>query len=231
MDLVLCDPPIRSAEGKGNPHAFIMATLREWDSEKRSWAPKTRKEYYVRNKDGCEAFMSPPELDARKADGWAKVFQYHGLEGVFTEEEARRVGLGPEDRISRSIKMNDWGSVERFMVWREAWTDEQNAFLRTFYEKEGVPEGSRSYVHRSYEERGVDRVPQQHLGATVARIEQRERERCEQEGREYTPVTEIAQFNVIAAEANRLGEEMQKLALERARLSAIEAGQGTLSES
>lgn len=223
-DWAVHDPVDEITGERRNPHAHVMVTMRAWDCERDDWAPKARKEYLVRDREGREEYMSPSALKERADEGWEKVFSYKKGAGELTRSQAAERGLGDKDRTSRSpldrkVDANDWNTVERFNGWREDWSRTQNEHLERHYEREMVREEERIYVdHRSYEEQGrSDLTPTRHMGPKVAAIERDEMKRCAREGREYEPVTDVARENAEIRERNRIAEQMRTLAVERVR--------------
>lgn len=72
-----------------------------------------------------------------------------------------RDGFGPKAR-----EWEKWHDSTLLRQWREQWANIQN---RTFERK-----GLDAHVdHRSYKERGIDRIPTKHLGPEVAALERR----------------------------------------------------------
>lgn len=165
-----------------NPHIHVMLTLREVTAEG-AFAPKAHKEYLCR-KGGEERYMSAADFRESKGDGWEKVYRYRkGSEWrSLTPSEAeawpgcRRQG---KDAVDRKVDATDWndrgqrdpdtgeiirpGKVE---VWRERWAVMVNDHLRLAGE-------GKEYDHRSFERRGIERVPQVHLGPTASMMERR----------------------------------------------------------
>lgn len=114
-------------------------------------------------------------------------------------------------------KNRDWNKRELVEQWRERYAQEQNRALERAYERERTPEHERSYVdHRSYREQDREREPElvreptEHMGYERAAIERQERERCEELGREYEPVTDMGKRNQERQERNDWRERMQE---------------------
>jgi hypothetical protein len=61
-------------------------------------------------------------------------------------------------------KVRDWNDAETLLQWREQWAHHQNRALERHGHEARVD-------HRSFEDRGIDREPTQHLGPTAADME------------------------------------------------------------
>lgn len=93
-------------------------------------------------------------------------------------------------------KNREWNSRNLVEEWRKAYERDQNRALEREYVRRHVPVHERAYVDcRSYAERGIERVPQLHMGAAAWAMEQRERGRCESMGAEYRPISEKGKEN------------------------------------
>ena len=72
-------------------------------------------------------------------------------------------------------KNREWNSRDLVDEWRQAYERDQNRALEREYERQRTPEHEREYVdRRSYEERGMDREPQLHMGKDARHAERRE---------------------------------------------------------
>lgn len=119
-------------------------------------------------------------------------------------------------------KNRDWNDKDLLKEWRVLWEQKQNAALERCYEREQTPEIEREYVDcRTYEEQGIERVPQVHEGPTVREIERKAEIQAANEGREYEPVTEVRAANVEVAERNDMIARIEQ-ALEELRNRAEE---------
>lgn len=108
-------------------------------------------------------------------------------------------------------KNREWNSRDLVDEWRQAYERDQNRALEREYERQRTPEHEREYVdRRSYEERGMDREPQLHMGKDARHAERREQRRCEREGRRYEPVTDRGRENLEREERNRMRERIQE---------------------
>ena len=108
-------------------------------------------------------------------------------------------------------KNREWNSRDLVDEWRQAYERDQNRALEREYERQRTPEHEREYVdRRSYEERGMDREPQLHMGKDARHAERREQQRCEREGRRYEPVTDRGRENLEREERNRMRERIQE---------------------
>lgn len=82
----------------------------------------------------------------------------HHAHIMLTMRELTGEGFGQKNR--------DWNSREVLEQWREQWAQHQNRDLERYGHTARVD-------HRSYEDRGIDREPTQHLGPTAHEMEQR----------------------------------------------------------
>lgn len=122
-------------------------------------------------------------------------------------------------------KNREWNSRDLVDEWRQAYERDQNRALEREYERQRTPEHEREYVdRRSYEERGMDREPQLHMGKDARHAERREQQRCEREGRRYEPVTDRGRENLEREERNRMrerGSASERIAAIRERLERM----------
>lgn len=194
-----------------NPHIHMMLTLREVRADG-TFAPKAHKEYLCRL-SGEDRYMSAADFKAAKAEGWEKVYPYrNGSERrELTPSEAadwegcRRAS---KDAIDRKVSTNDWNNPENVESWRALYAELQNKMLERAGHEERVD-------HRSFERRGVERVPQRHEGPAVTHMERKERQAAEEEGRAPTVVTDRRHENAVVAIINatveRIKEQVAKL--------------------
>lgn len=67
---------------------------------------------------------------------------------------------------SRKIESTNWNRKETLENWREQWTIDANKALEKANRKERID-------HRSYEDRGIEKVPTKHEGPTVRAMEKK----------------------------------------------------------
>lgn len=203
----------RSRDGH-NCHLHMQEPLRRCDGN--GFLAKSENVYTVRNADGDERKVNAAGFKELKGQGYEKVFKYRrGNEWrQLTATEAGRV---ENEGFKRSGKTpvqetrylnNGWNEKERAEEWRSQIATLTNAALERAELEARVD-------HRSYERQGVDKVPQIHEGSRVRRIEQREQERAQALGIEYSPVTDRARENVEIRRMNSLlaamTEELRRL--------------------
>lgn len=157
-------------DGKNhNPHVHVMCTMRGVRDDG-SFDPKVWTKYLCRNVEiGKQSSFTSIVYSVIKDSGWEKVYNYKG--GLqLTPTEAREQGLHPtQDRtrkqpIQHDEKANDWDTKERMEAWRSAWSDALNVHVA----RAGV---DKLYDHRSFERRGIDRIPQVHMGPEAFNME------------------------------------------------------------
>lgn len=169
---MVADWAYHDPDGKNeNPHIHVMLTMREV-GEDGAFSPKAHKEYLCRiaGRKGSERYMTPAELKAAK-DGWEKVFKYRKgnerRELTPTEaEDWKGCKKAHKDAIDRKVETNDWNDQGNVEKWREAYAWMQNQAL----DRAGL---EKRVDHRSFERRGVERVPQVHLGPAARAMERR----------------------------------------------------------
>ncbi|MBD5523848.1 MAG: MobA/MobL family protein [Lachnospiraceae bacterium] len=69
-------------------------------------------------------------------------------------------------KLGKSIKTNDWDSLERIEEWRKGWAE----ICQSWFKQCGI---SKEITHVSYARQGIDREPTIHLGAKVKALEKR----------------------------------------------------------
>ena len=126
--------------------------------------------------------------------------------------------------VQRTRYLVDWNERERVPEWRSR--------IATLTNEALAAAGSDPTVdHRSFAERGIERVPSVHEGPAVRKVEERARERALLEGRDYVPVTDVRRENVAirtindwfagaARKIRRVAEELMRRAEHSKRASA-----------
>lgn len=117
-------------------------------------------------------------------------------------------------------KVREWNDADTLSQWRERWAHHQNRALERYGHEARVD-------HRSYEDRGIDREPAQHMGPTATGIERNGKpsrigdENREREDRNSDRAHDHAQAGVIDLLIERERRQMhQRHGLERIELSA-----------
>ena len=216
---MICDWAIHDAGGDGhNVHAHVMCPLRSCDEN--GFLAKSVNVYTVRL-GGVEEEMTAAELKEARARGeeWEKVYTYRlgGERRQLTPSEAeewegcKRQGKTP---VQASRYLNDWNDKENAERWRAAWAALQNGFL-------SKAECASRVDHRSYADRGIDRVATRHEGPYVNKLEKEAEARAAREGAAYEPVTDRRRENIAIAVLNRAMAAMRRQADAAAR--AIDA--------
>lgn len=223
---MVADWSIHDADSDGhNIHCHVMLALRNCDES--GFLAKSVNVYTVRNAEGDERRATTAEFRELKELGWEKVYKYrHGNEfRELTASQAeewdgcKRVS---KHAVQEARYLNNWNDKENLEKWRERFCEMQNQALERCYEREQTPEPERVYVDcRTYEEQGIERVPQVHEGPTVREIERKAELQAADEGREYEPVTEVRAANLEVAERNDMIARIEQ-ALEELRSRAEE---------
>ena len=129
-------------KGDGNPHAHIMLTTRGFNQDG-SWSKKERSTYKL-DEDGNKIPLIDPET---------------GLQKVRV-----RKGKGTEKLWERnSVPSNDWNKKENVEVWRKAWANLCNRYLKP----------DQQIDHRSFKRQGLDLEPTIHEGYAARQMEQK----------------------------------------------------------
>ena len=158
-----------------------MCPLRSCDKQ---FLAKSVNVYTVRL-GGVEEEMTAAELKEARARGeeWEKVYTYRlgGERRQLTPSEAeewegcKRQGKTP---VQASRYLNDWNDKENAERWRAAWAALQNGFL-------SKAESEARVDHRSYADRGIERVATRHEGPYVNKLEKEAAARAAREGVAY----------------------------------------------
>lgn len=123
---------------------------------------------------------------------WKKNYILDDHENKIYDTETKKYKCGP------SIPLNDWSNRENVKIWRREWAEACNRELA----RKGI---KMRVTHESYEEQGINRKPQIHLGRKVMALEQR------------GIYTERGNKNRNIIEKNRLQNERQQREQERER--------------
>ena len=213
----------RNVDGR-NAHLHMLEPLRRCDE--RGFLAKSENVYTVRNAEGDERKANGAEFRELKGRGYEKVYKYRrGNEWrQLTPTEAERPENEGFKRHGKNAVQetrylnNGWNERERAEEWREAVAARTNEALA----RAGL--GAR-VDHRSYERRGVDRVPQLHEGSRVNAIERRERRAAEKAGTEYVPVTDRARENAERRQLNAYIEQARRMFAEFRQMAGAMAAQ------
>ena len=108
-----------------------------------NWA-QMEKKVYARDENGDKI----PEIDKKTGEQKVRVRPGKGTEKIW-----KRV----------TVKANDWNKREQLLEWRKNWADECNKHLPL----------DQHIDHRSFEERGIERLPSVHEGYAAREIEAR----------------------------------------------------------
>jgi len=178
-DLAIHNPPITNekkrpvdAEGNStndpgkmvfhNPHAHILLTVRPLD-ETGNWQAKSQKCYLCR-KDNEERAIPSNQFSNLEKEGWQKQYQYKiGKKKVWLTEDAaakkdlKRISREPKSTKAENPITAEWNSKDSLLRWRENWAKMCNQAL-----KENNIDAQ--IDHRSYEDQGVNKIAQVHLG-------------------------------------------------------------------
>jgi len=106
----------------------------------------------------------------------------------------RRIGAEGLGEKSRELDQKTSGEVER---WRGRFAEMQNTALERAQVAERVD-------HRSHQRRGIDQETTVHMGPSVMAMERQAEREAQREGREYEPVTKVAQYNAGVLERRSL---------------------------
>lgn len=179
-----CDWAIHDVDS-GNPHAHILISGLQL-GKSGFIQPKAQKTLtrYICRRDGEERQISSAEWKAAKKDGWQKIFRYRmqdGSEARLTQSEAAKLGLGNEDRKSKTAvaivtKADGESNLEDaksdLVALRASWAEIANAALDEQYKADSTPEPLREHIdHRSNADREIESVATIHEGPSVTAME------------------------------------------------------------
>ena len=108
------------------------------------------------------------------------------------DENGEKIHLPSGWYKTRKVDLVDWNSRENAEVWRRAWADLANEFLK----QNNCPE---RIDHRSYERQGIDQLPTVHVGVSATQMEKK------------GIVTERGELNRNIKAANRILREIRRL--------------------
>ena len=167
VDRGMCADVAIHDKGDGNPHAHIMLTTRGFDPDG-SWSKKERSTYKL-DEDGNKIPLIDPKT---------------GLQKVRI-----RKGKGTEKLWERtSVPSNDWNKTENVEIWRKAWADLCNRYLKPDHQID----------HRSFKRQGLDLEPTIHEGYAARQMEHK------------GLVSERAEYNRGVKERNQLRLEIRQ---------------------
>lgn len=112
--------------------------------------------------------------------------------------------IGPEGLGEKTRELDVKGtSAAEIDQLRERWAVLQNQAL----ERAGLEE---RVDHRSFERQGLDLEPTVHMGPAVSNMERKAEREAREAGRDYNPVTEVAQHNAAALEKRGLRHYIER---------------------
>lgn len=133
VDRGMCADVAIHDKGDGNPHAHIMLTTRGFDPDG-SWSKKERSTYKL-DEDGNKIPLIDPKTGLQKV----RIRKGKGAEKLWER---------------RSVPSNDWNKTENVEIWRKAWADLCNRYLKPDHQID----------HRSFKRQGLDLEPTIHEG-------------------------------------------------------------------
>lgn len=134
----------------GNPHAHIMVTMRAI-KENGSWNSKQEKLYLLR-KEGEKDIYANSTLAKQKIEN----------EGYSKVKSGKRYK-------TKSVDLTDWNTKEFLQSFRKDWEVKINKKLK----EKGIEE---RVDCRSYEERGIEKIPTIHEGYTARQMQKKGKE-------------------------------------------------------
>ena len=146
VDRGMCADVAIHDKGDGNPHAHIMLTTREFNQDG-FWNKKERSTYKL-DEDGNKIPLIDPITGLQKV----RIRKGKGMEKLW-------------ERIS--VPSNDWNKKENVEIWRKAWADLCNRYLKP----------DQQIDHRSFKRQGLDLEPTIHEGYAASRWNKRDSSR------------------------------------------------------
>ena len=190
-------------KGDGNPHAHIMLTVREVDSNKK-WMAKQKSVFAnARDEEGRPIYNPDlPSYNPKDKDATEK-YRIPKLDESGKQKVRVREGKGTELLWEKvTIPSNDWNDRKNAEVWRESWAKHCNRYL----------DKDNQIDHRSYERQGLDIMPSIHEGVTARKMEAdgKVADRCQIN-------RDIKELNFIRGQLKQLAKEITELITEKAR--------------
>lgn len=115
-------------------------------------------------------------------------------------------------RVTVSVKTNDWSNPNNINIWRESWAKHLNEVSK----EKGL---ELKFSEKSFEKQGFEKLPLMRLTRQEYYLEKKAKQLAKQTGKEYEPVTYHGQQNKLIEEYNKL------LLEEKATLKEIENAQ------
>jgi hypothetical protein len=190
-------------KGDGNPHAHIMLTVREVDSNKK-WMAKQKSVFANARDEKGRAIYNPdfPSYNPKDKEATEK-YRIPKLDENGNQKVRIREGKGTELLWEKvTIPANDWNDRKNAEVWRESWAKHCNRYL----------DKDNQIDHRSYERQGLDIMPSIHEGVTARKMEADGKiaDRCQIN-------RDIKELNFIRKQLKQLAKEITELITEKAR--------------
>lgn len=169
---------------KGNPHIHIMCTCRGFNPDG-SWKIMQRKEFAL-DENGERI----PEIDKKTGEQKIRIHKKNGKE--YQEKVWKRI----------TVQVNPYNSREFLNNVKKCWAETCNQYL----------EIENHIDHRSYVERGLNRIPMLHEGPEARAADERgETVDVIEENKEIKSINQkLAQFERFIREARRILEELKK---------------------
>ena len=229
VDFAIHNPPLRDdmnrpIDNKGlptddksqmsfpNPHCHVLTTMVPLDNNGKM-SRKTCIEYVCQNVlSGEQKGLTASEFKENK-EQWNKLYRYLDVTGKklwLTQPEAEEKGY---TRIHKNPKTTPYGrpspeiaylnSSEYIKDVRQSWQDYTNCYLTAF-----APEAEQVNC-KSYEARGIDKIPTVHLGPTAINMERRDK-RLARDGRTIVRMPDRALINHTITGYNQWAEQILK---------------------
>lgn len=138
-------------KGDGNPHAHIMTTMRGIKNGK--WEPK-RRDVYANDRDASGKAIYNPDKPSGKE---------HRIPRLDKDGNQKLDKKGGRVWERLKVDVNDWNNPANAERWREAWARTCNRYL----------DQEHRIDHRSFERRGIGRIPTKHEGFAARQLERR----------------------------------------------------------
>ena len=182
--------PNKEDGSKDNWHLHVMIPNRAFD-KKGKWAKTEKKVYANCIKDGKPAYDKKlPSYDTKRKEETSQ-YRIPVIDKKTGEQKVKvREGKGKEllwERIT--IESNPFNKKDMLKTWRREWAEHANKHL--------APD--KQIDHRSYEARGINKIPQIHEGAAARRIAAQ------------TGHSDRCDYNKQIKEANKVKEYQQQI--------------------
>lgn len=197
-----------TAHGNYQPHMHFVKTSYPCNSD--GFTAKSKTVYVCHDIDGDEHLLTADEWGAKK-DKYFKLYRYRDedgnvewltdVEAASSDKDLTRVDKYPK---KQKLRANDSMTLKALYRWRKdvEMTINDSLMYAGYSERVSC---------ESYEARGIDRMPLTYESPVVRKIEDKQRKKCQMQGRAYMPKTEQAKINMEARSYNKEAKRRERV--------------------